>query len=1510
MKMNNVLHKFIVLFLFVLCPILLWATPSVTVRVTAGTCLANGVITVTATNVTGTASYGLRGNNNEIYEIVNQTSNVFNDLPAGTYTVSVYDQSTGATPVTASATITTTYKAFTMNVPTASMASSQYCADNGSLTISVVGGKSPYRYRIRNTTTNDVAMEREHSTISTALTISGLSTGQYYAEVEDACGELRITTSTIAVTSSGSPLKGIEFTSLDFTPYSGGYYGNGACDKIYVSGYFSSSFKINGSTALSMAYYNAIKYCIEYPAYSGNYSAWNTSFYSINFPITGYDPTNPGQYRILAQHPCTGATVVSPAYTLPSVTMNFSYANYLVYNDYCNLPTEAVVRLSLSTTGVSNYVCDNFSVEVTPQSGGTTQTYTWAGGTYYDIKGLSPATSYNIVVKSNNTVLKTLSVTTISPSLTGYMTATVNPAINSSNYYGYNFGRTCDFNTTAIYAYYSVPTTSYTLNRAHEITYSIESGPVTRDPITITAAQNASSSYLILWSDLPYGVYQIKIDYGCRQETKTVTLTKVVTGFGADEPTYTTAAVCGQYTVSGKGYFLNMSGVPYTTTSSAYMYYMMITNTVTNATYSTYAYSNYTASISGLGAGKYKVQYYAYYNHLTTATRCYYKEQELILPDYISPTVNIPLSGGITCGGEENIGKLTITANGSRPPFRYRFKREDADDNTYSAWQNSNVFENLISGRFKVQIVDNCGSVTSQNLSIYSGNDQFVALIGSIDETTVCETKPVQLSVLSVGPVNSYKWLKNGDVIDDATGPVYNIESAQQSDMGIYTVVINNGLCELQSSVEINRVLPVAETPTITGACVLTGASTVLTAQTTVALPSYQWYKDKAIVSGAVNKTYTATSPGIYSVIVTPKGACPSTPSDPFILSLPVLYWKGTANDDNWNNPENWVTPSGSSVTVIPSQCTEVHIPGGLLSYPSLDPLYTFTEGYGNPVADKIIFHFGGELAYQHLLTYNKAYIQYNWGYYAGNNTEQPQNNLDGSACSMITRDKWYMLAAPLKKMASGDFALAGYPLTWQSLYNAPHPLSGNLVSGDFSTPFASNDIDLSTTNNALAVKVACYNPNIGYNDHTNLEGLKGILEIPYFENSNVLAYHPGHTYNSIRKESRFYYFNEKTLKQLASPIGVMSRSDEAYRFVYEDNITKKAPNINVQGENVPAYSQHVTSGASTSNTVMIGNPFMASINSRLFFEANRNVLNEDAGYYLLTPTNQVWARTEYKLENKISALQAFVITLADGLTSADIVYPLEGNYALTGNLNDAATNNIRSLNALSFRSKSGNLAGSDYAILNVNQQNESVGVRKMVYPDSHAVSEAFIISPDQEYSLIEFLSKGQNEIGIGVKSSNQKDVLSLEFDNVSSFTYATGLTPILVDKHLKIEQDLTAKNVYSFNQRETDPKKQYADTDRFSLRLASATSGIIDETGDEGLITVIYAKNQLEVRCEDGLTEIDVYDLQGRRLHNSGKLVGAPTVYNKGLVLNQGAYIVKVKTSLRQIVSKKINAN
>jgi len=134
-----------------------------------------------------------------------------------------------------------------------------------------------------------------------------------------------------------------------------------------------------------------------------------------------------------------------------------------------------------------------------------------------------------------------------------------------------------------------------------------------------------------------------------------------------------------------------------------------------------------------------------------------------------------------------------------------------------------------------------------------------------------------------------------------------------------------------------------------------------------------------------------------------------------------VLYWNGSENED-WNDYRNW-TDDGAPAQFAPNSCVDVEIPGNKTVFPSLD----FTATKDSFACNNIRFHYGGLIGQPQELIYKKAFVQYNFG----NNTSDPY-----SATAMDRDSRWYALAAPLQKMASGDFGFCGYPTVWQERFS------------------------------------------------------------------------------------------------------------------------------------------------------------------------------------------------------------------------------------------------------------------------------------------------------------------------------------------------------------------------------------------------------------------------------------------------------------------------------------------
>lgn len=148
----------------------------------------------------------------------------------------------------------------------------------------------------------------------------------------------------------------------------------------------------------------------------------------------------------------------------------------------------------------------------------------------------------------------------------------------------------------------------------------------------------------------------------------------------------------------------------------------------------------------------------------------------------------------------------------------------------------------------------------------YQNGDEYLIVDKRIlprSGTTFCEGQSVLLETIE-GVGYSYQWFRNGAPISGATSASYTA-----TESGSYTVSITLGPNSVVSDpVTVTvRTAPTASV-TVNGPTALcSGESTVLQAAIGPNY-SYRWFKDGILLSNATSSTYTATTPGSYTVEV------------------------------------------------------------------------------------------------------------------------------------------------------------------------------------------------------------------------------------------------------------------------------------------------------------------------------------------------------------------------------------------------------------------------------------------------------------------------------------------------------------------------------------------------------------------------------------------------------------------------------------------------------------------
>ena len=663
----------------------------------------------------------------------------------------------------------------------------------------------------------------------------------------------------------------------------------------------------------------------------------------------------------------------------------------------------------------------------------------------------------------------------------------------------------------------------------------------------------------------------------------------------------------------------------------------------------------------------------------------------------------------------------------------------------------------------------------------------------------------------------------------------------------------------------------------------------------------------KIPVTGPVcNLPVTAETEGFYRALVgdstniaNNRLSC-SSASDPMqviLISTATLYWKQNPTDQNWDNPANWQQLDGSGnlvdANIVPATCTDVHIPGNATLYPSLDTEHTPKLA----VCHDIWFHFGGLIGQPQLLNYNYAYVQYNWGVNNGGVITN-EDIIGGQPTQQFStdpmkRDQWYALAAPLQRMASGDFAVGGFPSMWQmQLQTSPNPGTGPNEGPDSNgtldtywyLPANTNNWDIGRQYNAIAVWVDG-DPSISlvpsYDYQQNLNGLNGILEMPYFENTSLMN---GFRRNWVDQQGAIttfgYYYGNRTDFPMSNVTNDFDRvGREAYRFIFEG-----APFSGSDG----IYTLDVSSNVN--DLIMVGNPFMSQLDFDAFAEANSaNGIDDYSLYVNGSFVSYSITAGAYPITQYIAPLQAFFITP----TSSPLTFNANDEALADphdNKLRASANNGNQKPDVLYLKAE--NKTGVSWLTLsmqNVVEKNLPLLLSaptndssKMPCLDSN-LPQLYATDATGQKNCIQFEGGYVEEVPFGIISSDSTNEVTLTVFNQDKIN---AVNLVLHDNLSGKDIDLKNTDSYTFVNAPATP-------DRFVLRMSNVVTGITPEAV-ETPVRASVSGNTLRVSAVSKIADVSVITLQGITLSKDTNI--GQTSFSTTLNFRKGIYLVSVK--------------
>ena len=720
------------------------------------------------------------------------------------------------------------------------------------------------------------------------------------------------------------------------------------------------------------------------------------------------------------------------------------------------------------------------------------------------------------------------------------------------------------------------------------------------------------------------------------------------------------------------------------------------------------------------------------------------------------------------------------------------------------------------------------------------------------------------------------------------------------------------------------NIRPQASSNEITGPAntsVCSGLSVSLIATNSgVTNPIYKWYSTSAATTpfytGETYITSALISDTTFYVSVSGTNFCEGNYRRTVNVKVQSgsVLWTAGANSNDWHNPNNW-TPN-----VVPLICNTVYIPGNLDNYPEL----TSSAECGD-----IYFIYGAELGRPDLLTYNRAFVQYNFGLKKSiftpdnapslvlnsSNTDKRLLFSANVSAPNMEREKWYMLSAPLKGVVTGDLGFGGFPLTFLMKFGPVNKENILYQVGNWTTPYNSMiepvSPDIANNNiNGFAFYMYGYlsggsaERNLGcdesgiygqfpvldegsYFNNRNgqsygIENTNGVLELPFFADSTNLYAHRTQVYNDVFKTSTFFNIydgkNDITnFNKITGNTEFITREDNNgnYRFAPETyNSTSNKWEFNNS-------LTHYTAGLGDTDEFLVGNPYMSSIDIVEFFKYYPNnttlynsfriwnaINNDYFTYSVNTATGTVTQTNPSNPQIDMRYIAPFQGFLLKNKTTGTAQFDVDkiSTVRPTGTAFNLRSNKEAKEENL-LRIKAENDFSTSYTVIGYREE-ASNG-----YNPDEDVNKLF--SPYNNVPSIYSLAD-ENPVDINYINNNSDIIvpLGIKTDRTGeirlTFTgmdnYFKASKVELFDSFENIIIDLTELSSYTYSFNNTEKGIQNG---RFSIKFTSSVTSLPDIDNNDDL-KVYGSSKGIYVISQEPVQKMEVYDLQGRKLYEN----------------------------------------
>ncbi|WP_455640481.1 T9SS type A sorting domain-containing protein [Parabacteroides sp.] len=529
----------------------------------------------------------------------------------------------------------------------------------------------------------------------------------------------------------------------------------------------------------------------------------------------------------------------------------------------------------------------------------------------------------------------------------------------------------------------------------------------------------------------------------------------------------------------------------------------------------------------------------------------------------------------------------------------------------------------------------------------------------------------------------------------------------------------------------------------------------------------------------------------------------------------------------------------------------------------------TYCRPYYTNTVNEIHFEPNTEMLHTELLTYNKAWIDYD-----------------------LAPNRWYTLASPLKAVVAGDWYVPSKVYRQNTEYFQPITFKrgeGDNTNNRFDPAVYQRSWDKGAVTRVELNDLTTSNKN--YSIEGNWSIVYNDVKVPYdpgqgfsiktvaatTDNSNVLFRLP--------KDDAFYKYYSITGNEQGSEVNVRENNIKTGQFLLDKEVSNDAYSINIKNEK------------DGNPYFLVGNPFMAHLDMAKFFEQNTEldkifwIVDQDDQKVSVKDDKAQWLSTSGdKAVSKVAPLQSFFVKSNGNTNELQLTFTNDMQVLGEDNENNLLRSAPFAPQLLLTASKGGKQskalivckASADDAF----QSNEDAEL----FLDSNLgdVPMVYTVAGNQTASIN--VRKSLANVPLGIFAPDNGDVELIitgqeDFGNFELYDAETNHSQLIGNGEVSV---MLKGNTHG----------------RYFLRSDYVPTANEKVTAQKQIIIYSAGNGQIVVSSVDPLTRITVYDLSGKLVTGLTNLQ-TPTAHVQGLTPGQ-LYIVRAETA-NQVQSDKV---